>query len=139
MKNHIKILLSLLVLIPFISSCDENDPTPDYEVIGRSYTTIADVSVSEEEPEAGSSVTVTLYYVNYSEDPAQSVTLIAERDGSQTTLQTFDESGASTGERTLTYTYNVPGDASGESITFIGEFRSNLEFPQVEQAGIDVQ
>ncbi len=139
MKNHIKILLSLLILIPFISSCDENDPTPDYDIVGRSYVTIANVSVSNDEPAAGENVTVTLYYVNYSEDPAQSVTLIADRDGSQTTLETFNESSASTGERTLTYTYTVPGDAAGESITFIGEFRSNLEYPQVETAGIDVQ
>ncbi len=138
MKKYINIFLGLLILVPFISSCDENDPTPGYQVVGESYSTIAHVSVSNDEPAAGETVTVTLDYVNYSEDPAQSVTLIAERDGSQTTLQTFDESGASEGERILTYSYQVPADATGESITFIGEFRSNLDFPQVEEAGIDV-
>ncbi len=139
MKKYINIFLGLLLLIPFISSCDENDPTPAYDVVGQSYVTIANVSVSNDEPIADDNITVTLYYVNYNEDPAQSVTLIVERGGVQTTLETFDESSAGFGERSLTYTYTVPDDATGESITFIGEFRSNLEFPQVEEADIDVQ
>ena len=139
MKNYINIIFGLLILLPAISSCDKNDPTPDYEVIGRSYETIAEVEVSNSEPVAGEDVVVTLYYVNYSEDPAQSVTLKVDRGGTETTLETFDESGAGEGERTLTYTYSVPADASGESLTFIGEFRSSLEYPQIEQTGVDVQ
>ena len=139
MKNYINSFLGLLLLLPFISSCDENDPTPDYQVIGQSYVTIANVSVSNDEPIADDNITVTLYYVNYDEDPAQSVTLVVERDGVQTTLETFDESTAGFGERSLTYSYTVPNDAGGESITFIGEFRSNLDFPQVEVTEIEVQ
>jgi len=139
MKNYITIIFGLLLLVPAVSSCDENEPTPDYRVVGRSYETIADVSVSDDNPAPGDDITVTLYYVNYSEDPAESVTLLVDRGGTESTLQTFDESGAGEGERTLTFTYSVPGDATGESLTFIGEFRSSLEYPQVEEAGISVQ
>lgn len=139
MKNINRIFLAILLIVPFITSCDENDPTPGYEVVGRSYETIADVSVSNEEPIPGETITVTLYYVNYSQDAAQSVTLIEDRNGSQTTLNMVDESNAAFGERTINYTYEVPDDASGEDITFIGEFRSNKEFPQVEVASIEVQ
>ena len=140
MKAYIKILMGLLIImLPVISSCDENDPLPDYEIVGRSYETLASIAVSDDEPAAGESIVVTLEYVNYSEDPAQSVTLLVERDGTQTTLQTFDESGAGEGVRTLSYTYAIPADAGGESLTFIGEFRSSLEFPQIESTGISVE
>ncbi len=37
MKNILNIFLGILLLSPFITACDENDPTPGYEVIGRNY------------------------------------------------------------------------------------------------------
>lgn len=139
MKAYTKILVGLLLISPLMSSCDENDPVPDYEIIGRSYETIASVDVSNDAPIAGEIIVVTLEYVNYNEDPAQSVTLLVERNDVMTTLETFDESGAGEGVRTHTYSYMVPADAVAESITFIGEFRSTLEFPQVEQTDITIE
>lgn len=140
MKKNIYTLLGTLLLIMVLSACDENDPTPGYEVIGRSYETIAHVTVSDDEPLPGQTIEVTVSYVNYMEDPAVSITYIVERNDSKSTEDTTDESGKSEGEYSYTYDYTVPGDAAGETITFIGEFRSaEKEYPQVEEASIDVQ
>ena len=139
MNKYKRLLAGLLITFPLVISCDENDVVPGYQVVGRSYETIASVSVSNDAPAASESIVVTLEYINYSEDPAESVTLIVERNDVQTTLQTFDESGAGEGVRSLTYNYTVPDDAIGESITFIGEFRSSLDFPQIEETEISVE
>ena len=138
MKKIAYIYIFLTGLAFMFTACDENDPGPDYDIVGRSYVTQASISVSDDEPAAGETITVTVTYLNYSEDPAQTITLIADRSGTTSTVGTSDESSAGTGEVTRSFQYTVPADASGESIDLTAELRSELEFPLLKGTSIDV-
>ena len=138
MKRIAYIYMGLFVFLMAFSACDENDPGPSYDIVGRSYVTQASISVSNDEPDPGETITVTVTYLNYNEDPAQSITLIADRSGATSTVGTTDESGAGTGEISRSFQYTAPADAAGESIDLTAELRSELEFPLVLQASIDV-
>ena len=139
MKKVAYVYTSLFIFLMAFSACDENDPGPSYEIVGRSYVTQASIAISNDEPDPGETITITVTYLNYSQDPAQSITLIADRNGSTSTVGTSDESGAGTGEINRSFQYTAPADASGESIILSAELRSVLEFPLLLRASIDVQ
>ncbi len=139
MKKLTYIYIGLFAFLMAFTACDENDPGPSYDIVGRSYVTQASIDVSNDEPDPGETITVIVTYLNYTEDPAQSITLIADRSGTTSTVGTSDEKSAGTGEINRSFQYTAPADASGESIDLTAELRSELEFPLLLQVSIDVQ
>lgn len=140
MKIYNKIM-ALLVLLFAFSACEENDVLPDYELVGTATATLADISVSNDEPLSGEEITVTLYYVNRPDDPATQIELLEQiGDGDFTTETTLDESSAvADQEITRTYTYTVPDVEAGTEITLDMLLSSqNREFPQRERVNIEV-
>lgn len=140
MKIYIKIM-ALFVLVLGFSACAENDLLPDYELVGTATATIADISVSNDEPLVGEEVTVTLYYVNRPDDPATQIELLEQvGSGDFTTEVTLDESTAAADQEiTRTYTYTVPDVEVGTEITLDMLLSSqNREFPQRERVSLEV-
>lgn len=123
------------------AACEKNEVLPDYQVAGTSTATIAQISVSNDEPLSGEEITVTLYYVNLEEDPATGIELLEQVGGSGfTTVTTMDESSASLdAEITRTYTYTVPDVEVGTAIRLDMVLSSqNKEFPQREKVDLEV-
>lgn len=140
MKIYSKIM-ALFVLVLGFSACAENDLLPDYELVGTATATIADISVSNDEPLVGEEVTVTLYYVNRPDDPATQIELLEQvGSGDFTTEVTLDESTAAADQEiTRTYTYTVPDVEVGTEITLDMLLSSqNREFPQRERVSLEV-
>lgn len=130
-----------MVLAFALAACEKNEVLPDYQLVGTSTATIADISVSNDEPLPGEEITVTLYYVNLEEDPATEIELLEQvGSGDFTTITTLDESSASVSEEiTRTYTYTVPDVEVGTSITLDMLLSSQTkEYPQRERVSIEV-
>ena len=134
MKYTIFILLGILFF-----SCDENDVMPAYEKKGTATATVAELSVSNDEPEPGETITVTLMYVNPTSDPLESVVLKAKiGSGDYTTLQTFDgQSSEKDVEIIEEVEYLAPGP--GVEVTFDMVITSQKEYPQIKRTSIEVQ
>ncbi len=140
MKIYSKILVLITLLFAF-SACEENDLLPDYEKVGTATATLAEISVSKDEPLAGEEVTVTLYYVNRPDDPATQIELLEQiGSGDFTSEATLDESSAAADQEiTRTYTYTVPNVEVGTEITLDMLLSSqNREFPQRERVSLEV-
>ena len=140
MKIYNKTLV-LIVLILGFSACVENDLLPDYEKVGTATATLAEISVSNDEPLAGEEVTVTLYYVNRPDDPATQIELLEQiGSGDFTSETTLDESSAAADQEiTRTYAYTVPDVDAGTEITLDMLLSSqNREFPQRERVSLEV-
>ncbi len=142
MKYHLYHLFLLLAIGLLAVACSKNEVLPDYALAGTSTATLAEISVSNDEPVAGEQVTVTLYYVNLGEDPAKQIMLL-EKIGSSDTfteIATLDESSASANaEVTRTFTYTVPAVPGKTGIVIDMVLRSQKEFPQRERVTLTVQ
>ena len=134
-------IMALVVTVTTLSACAENDLLPDYELVGTATATIAEISVSNDEPLVGEEVTVTLYYVNRPDDPATQIELLKQvGSGDFITETTLDESSAAADQEiTRTYTYTVPNVEVGTAITLDMVLSSqNREFPQRERVSLEV-
>lgn len=133
MKYTIFIFLGLLFL-----ACDENDVMPAYEKKGTATATVATIAVSNDEPESGETITLTLMYVNPTSDPIESVVLMAKiGSGDYTILQTFDgQSSEKDVEITEEVQYVAPDP--GAEVTFDMVITSQKEYPQIKRTSIEV-
>lgn len=143
MKNlKIYRLLCLLTTISFLMmACEENEVLPDHQTVGTSTATVAGISVSNETPAPGEQVTVTINYVNLSEDPAQRIQILEKigEEGSFAELTSFDASSDPVNEEvTQTFTYTVPA-VSETTVLLDMVLTSQREFPQRERAALSVQ
>jgi|GEM_PF-1821106 hypothetical protein len=136
MKSYIGLYIILFVFAAGFISCDENTVGPSHKKIGTSTSTNAFITVSPvsaSAPTTGSTVTVTLRYVNIASDPAKTLVLKLREGatGDFTTIQTFDETSQATGvEVTRTVDYPVT-QAAGTSLTFRLELTTQVEFPKL--------
>lgn len=131
----------LLVLTFSFAGCAENEVLPDYELIGTATSTLADISVSNDEPLAGEEITVTLYYVNRPDDPATQIELLEQiGSGDFVTELTLDESTTAPDQEVVrTYSYTVPDMEVGTEITLDMVLSSqNREFPQRERVNLEI-
>ena len=142
MKNYkIYLLVSVLILAAISWGCEENQELPDLQTVGTSTATIAEISVSNDEPEPGEEVSITLYYINIAEDPATELQVLQKvGSGDFTALTTLDESSAQvSAEITRTVNYIVPNVDSATVITLDMLLSSQKEFPQRERTSLTVQ
>lgn len=142
MKNRYISNLAVLAAIGLLlMACDKNEVLPDYEMVGTSTATLAQISVSNDEPVAGEAITVTLYYVNLQADPVKEIKVLEQvGDGSFADLTTLDESSAQTqAEITRTLTYTVPAVAADTEIALDMVLSSQREYPQRERVTLTVQ
>jgi hypothetical protein len=132
MKNLIYILACVLLL-----SCDENEIMPAYEMKGTTTSTVATIGVSNDEPDPGETIAITLAYVNPTSDPLATVELRYKvGSGTYAVLQTFnEEAGAKDEEITREVNYTAP-DAG--VVTFDMVITSQKEYPQIMRASIEV-
>lgn len=132
--TRLLILVFLAAAVSF-SACEKNSVGPSYEKIGTSTSTNAFITVSPVSattPTTDTDVTISLRYVNVASDPAKSLVLkVREGTGGFTTVQTFDETGQSTGvEHTRNVNYTVT-QSVGTSLTFRLELTTQREFPKL--------
>jgi hypothetical protein len=133
MKNLIYILVCILLI-----SCDENEIMPAYQKKGATTATVATIEVSNEEPEPGETVTITLMYVNPTSDPVATVELKYKvGSASYSVLQTFDEN-AGPKDEAITREVNYVAPAAGTAVTFDMVITSQKEYPQIMRASIEV-
>jgi hypothetical protein len=132
MKNLIYILACVLLF-----SCDENEIMPAYEKKGTTTSTVATIEISNDEPDPGETIAITLAYVSPTSDPVATVELRYKvGSGTYALLQTFNEdAGAKDEEITREVTYIVP-DAG--VVTFDMVITSQKEYPQIMRASIEV-
>jgi|JI102314A2RNA_FD_contig_121_219012_length_1858_multi_3_in_0_out_0_1 hypothetical protein len=133
-----KFCIRIFILFAFaaVVACEENPVGPSYKKIGTSTSTNAFITVSPVTavaPTSGSTVTVTLRYVNINSDPAKTLVLKLREGttGDFTTIETFDESNQDTGvEFTRTVEYNIT-QAAGTQLTFRLELTTQADFPKL--------
>jgi hypothetical protein len=133
-----KKILFILFACTFLFSCDENEIMPGYEKKGTTTSTVATIGVSNDEPEPGEQITITLMYVSPSSDPVQTVELKYKiGSGTYAVLQAFDESTAPVDEPvTREVTYVAP--AAGTVVIFDLVIKSQKEYPQIMREAIEV-
>jgi len=142
MKNYkIYVLMSMLMLAIFGWGCEENQEIPDLQTVGTSTATIAEITLSNDEPEPGEQITISLYYVNIAEDPATELQVMEQvGSGEFTEVTKLDESSAEiSAEITREVSYTVPAVDSATVITLDMLLSSQKEFPQRERASLTVQ
>lgn len=137
MKSYIRVFI-VFVFVAVLSACEENPIGPSYEKIGTSTSTNAFISVSTQAPVSGTSMTVTLRYVNITSDPASELVLLVREGaaGTFTEVTSFDESSqALKTEITRTHNYNVTQTA-GTQLTFRLELHTQKEFPKLVNSSL---
>lgn len=123
----------ILAIAILFASCEENPVGPSYKKIGSATATNAFISLSTTQPVSGTSMTITMRYVNISSDPAEEMVLLVQEgtSGNFTELETFNEVGQEQKtEHTRTHTYNVV-QIPGTQLTFRLELRTQKEFPKL--------
>lgn len=128
----------ILAIAILFASCEENPVGPSYKKIGSATATNAFISVSTTTPTSGSSITVTLRYVNISSDPASELVLLVREgaSGTFTEVTSFDEtSQPKKTEITRTHNYNVSQNA-GTQLTFRLELHTQKEFPKLVDSSV---
>ena len=133
MKNLIYIICCVVLF-----SCDENEIMPAYEKVGTTTSTVATITISNDEPDAGETVTVTVTYVNPTSDPLTSVELKAKvGSGNYEVVESFNEtSGSKDVEISREVAYVAP--EAGTEVTFDLVLTSQKEFPQIMRAKLEV-
>lgn len=133
MKKLIYILAFTLLF-----SCNENEIMPAYQKKGTTTATVAAIEISNDEPEPGETVTITLMYVNPTSDPVATVELKYKvGSASYSVLQTFDEN-AGTKDEAITREVNYVAPDAGTAVTFDMVITSQKEYPQIMRASIEV-
>lgn len=135
----LKNIVWLLLIVTALFACDDNEVLPAYEKKGETTATTAIVSFSNTKPVSSETITVTLKFVNLSEDKIKSVVLKAKAGSADyAEVQTFDESSAAT-EKEITHEvpYTVTA-AKGTVITFDMVITSQKEYPQIKRTTVTV-
>lgn len=137
MKNIIHLSCIFLSSMIFFS-CDENDVMPAYEKKGTATATVATLTASDDEPESGETITLSLMYVNPTSDPIETIVLKAKvGSGDYTTLQTYDgQSSEKDVQIFQEVTYVAP--APGTEVIFDMVITSQKEYPQIKRTSIEV-
>ena len=137
MKSCIR-LFSILFVFAVLISCEKNDVGPSYKKVGTSTSTNAFISVSTTTPLPGTSVAVTLRYVNIESDPAQELVLFV-REGSTgtfTKVTSFEESSQPLRtEITRTHNYIIT-QLPGTQLTFRLELHTQKDFPKLVNSSV---
>lgn len=135
----LKNIVWLILIVTAFFACDDNEVLPAYEKKGDATSTTASVSFSNTKPVSSETITVTLKFVNLSEDKIKSLVLKAKVGSADyTEVQTFDESSAAT-EKEITHDvpYTVTA-AKGTVITFDMVITSQKEYPQIKRTTVTV-
>jgi hypothetical protein len=133
MKKLIYILAFTLLF-----SCNENEIMPAYQKKGTTTATVAAIEISNDEPEPGETVKITLMYVNPTSDPVATVELKYKvGSASYSVLQTFDEN-AGPKDEAITREVNYVAPDAGTAVTFDMVITSQKEYPQIMRASIEV-
>jgi len=138
MKNITFLLIPIFILL---FACEENQQLPDLQTVGTSTATVVELSLSNEEPLPGESVTLNISYVNPPSDPATQIEVLQQvEDGDFTSLTQLDESSAAAGTQvSRSVNYTVPALDSGTVVTLDMLLRTQREFPQRERVSLTVQ
>jgi hypothetical protein len=138
MKKLIYLLAPLFVLT---IACEENEQLPDLQTVGTSTATVVDLGLSNDAPQPGEQITLSINYVNLASDPASQIEVLEQiGDGDFTTLTQLDESSATPdSEISRTVAYTVPMLDSGTVVTMDMLLRTQREFPQRERISLIVQ
>jgi hypothetical protein len=138
MKKLIYLLAPLFVLT---IACEENEQLPDLQTVGTSTATVVDLGLSNDAPQPGEQITLSINYVNLASDPASQIEVLEQiGDGDFTTLTQLDESSATPdSEISRTVAYTVPMLDGGTVVTMDMLLRTQREFPQRERISLIVQ
>ncbi|WKN41313.1 hypothetical protein [Tunicatimonas pelagia] len=138
MKEITYLLLTFFVLV---MACEENEELPGLQTVGTSTATVVEYSLSNDEPQPGENVTLSINYVNPVDDPATQIEILEQiGNGDFTALTQLDESSANSGsEVSRTVSYTVPALDSGTVVTLDMLLRTQREFPQRERVELTVQ
>lgn len=128
-----------MLLTAAMFSCEENEVVPDSARQGEVTATTASIASSNTKPIASETITVTLKFVNLSEDKVKSVLLKAKvGTADYTSVQTFDEGTAATDKEItheVPYTVTAP---KGTVITFDMIVTSQKEYPLTRRTTVTV-
>jgi len=118
-------------------SCELNEATPEYTVVGDAYSTVVEFSVDNDEPLKNEEVNVEITYANYSEDPLDYLELSSITNGDTTLVERVEGSSAF-GQ--ITETVSITPDVAlfGGEVTLFVELYSDKLFPQVEILNFDL-
>ena len=136
-----KIIYLLIPIFVIAVACEENEQLPDLQTIGTSTATVVELSLSNDEPIPGESVTLDISYVNPPSDPATQIEVLQQvDDGDFTSLTQLDESSAAAGTQvSRSVNYTVPALDSGTVVTLDMLLSTQREFPQRERISLTVQ
>jgi len=127
----------LLVVVAF--SCEENEVVPDSAKQGEVTVTTASIAFSNAKPAASETITVTLKFVNLSEDKVKSVLLKAKvGTADYISVQTFDEGSAATDKEIVHEVPYVVTAPKGTVITFDMIVTSQKEYPLTRRTTVTV-
>lgn len=120
-------------------SCEENEIVPDSVKQGEVTATTASIASSNTKPVASETITVTLKFVNMSEDKIKSVLLKAKTGTADyTPVQTFDEGSAATDKEIVHEVPYVVTAPKGTVITFDMIVTSQKEYPLTRRTTVTV-
>jgi outer membrane lipopolysaccharide assembly protein LptE/RlpB len=128
-----------MLIVTALFACDDNDVLPAYEKKGDATSTTASVSFSNTKPVSAETITVTLKFVNLSEDKIKSVVLKAKIGSADyAEVQTFDENSAATEKEIIHEVPYTVTAAKGTVITFDMVITSQKEYPQIKRSAVTV-
>jgi outer membrane lipopolysaccharide assembly protein LptE/RlpB len=128
-----------MLIVTALFACDDNDVLPAYEKKGDATSTTASVSFSNTKPVSTETITVTLKFVNLSEDKIKSVVLKAKIGSADyAEVQTFDENSAATEKEIIHEVPYTVTAAKGTVITFDMVITSQKEYPQIKRSAVTV-
>ncbi len=136
MKNILYIFSAFLML--GLLSCEKNEATPDYTVIGDAYATFVEFSASNTLPKENETIEFTLTYSNYKEDPINYIEVFSLIEGQSSSIQRIEASGAPLGTNTIDVSYVPPVAEFGQGIAVYAELYSSKDFPQIELIDVEL-
>lgn len=128
-----------MLLTAAMFSCEENEIVPDSVKQGEVTATTASIALSNTKPVASETITVTLKFVNMSEDKIKTVLLKAKTGTADyTPVQTFDEGSAATDKEIVHEVPYVVTAPKGTVITFDMIVTSQKEYPLTRRTTVTV-
>ena len=132
-------IVCLVSLVAVMVSCEENEVVPDSAKQGEVTATTASIAFSNAKPVMSEAITVTLKFVNLSEDNIKSVLLKAKVGSADyVSIQTFDESSAAADTEITHEVPYVVTASKGTAITFDMIVTSQKEYPLTRRTSITV-
>lgn len=139
MKNN-KIFLWMILLATVFFACEENEIMPEFTKTGTVTSTVATLASSNAKPLPAENITLTLNYVNPSEDPLSEIVLKAKVGaGDFVELETLNVQSDAKDKmisKTVDYVVTAP---KGSVITFDMVINSQKEYPMVRRTTVTVQ